>query len=236
MIKTIFRPAAVTLTASEKTSFVPYKESFTYTFEEAGDSVQFEVEKAEEVLYYLMQENGIITVEQILSDNSDIDFSGYVTVTFTNNGEKDAHFVPYNQNFAYTVKAGDSLIMTVREDIANNYYANQGYGDFTVEVGEKEFADFSIIATGCSVNLYHKENGEYVKVTDGEEEGTVIVGDNYKAVAVLGAGKVLDIFKCNGVDIEKATDVADATELTATEEGFSFVAIATGDESSSIVD
>ena len=233
MTRTIYRPAAVTLTAiDKKVAFVPYKESFTYTIEE-GDSVQFEVERAEEVLYYLMQEDGHLAVEEILSDNPSIDFSGYVTVTFTNNNEKDAHFVPYNQNFAFTVKPGDSLVISSKENIANDYYAKLAYGDFTVEVGEKETAEFSIITSDCSVNLYHKENGTYVKVTDGEEEGTVVVGDNYKAVAVLGAGKTLSIFRCNGVDIAKATTVEGATELTATEEGFSIVAVATGDDSSS---
>ena len=233
MIKTIYRPAAVTLTAiDKKVTFVPYKENFTYTIEE-GDSVQFEVEKAEEVLYYLMQEDGHLSVEEILSDNSGIDFNGYVTVTFTNNNDKDAHFVPYNQNFAFTVKPGDSIIMTVKEDIANGYYKKLAYGDFTVEVGEKETAEFSIIASGCSVDIYHLENGAYVKITSGEEEGTVIVGDKYKAVAVVDGGKTLNIFRCNGVDIAKATTVSEATELVATEEGFSFVAIATGDDSSS---
>lgn len=233
MTKTIYRPASVTLTAvRNKVTFVPYKESFTYTID-AGDSVQFEVEKAEEVLYYLMLQNDNLVVTEIVSENSKVDFSNYVTITLTNNNDKDAHFVPYNQNFAFTVKSGDALVMTVKEDIARNYYAKMAYGDFTVDIGDKETADFSIIASGCSVNLYHYENGAYVKVTDGEDEGTVIVGDKYKAVAVIGSGKTLNIFRCNGVDIAKATVVSDATELIATEEGFSIVAIATGDDSSS---
>ena len=153
-----------------------------------------------------------------------------------NNSRKNEGKEPKHKQYPVVDVTGDRskvLVMTVKESIANNYYAKLGYGDFTVEIGEKETAEFSIIASGCSVNLYHKENGSYVKVTDGEEEGTVIVGDNYKAVAVLGAGKTLNIFRCNGVDIAKATTVEGATELVATEEGFSIVAIATGDDSSS---
>ena len=252
MTRTIYRPSAVILTAVDKrVSFVPYKESFTYTIEE-GDSVQFEVEKAEEIFYYLMQESDNLKVEYVASNSEVGNDVVYTTVTITNNGERDFHFVPFNQNFGFTVKAGDTLIFEIPVDIkvgdytyhVADYYKNLAYGDVTVDVEDRETAELDAIVINCGVDVYHLENGSYKKVleirdtvdgsTSYDEDGYVVyVGDKYKFVVVIDGGKTIELLRCNGEDIAKATTVEQATELTATEEGFSVIAIATDSGSSS---
>lgn len=239
MTEIIYRPCSIILTAKDKNvAFVPYKENFSYEIL-AGDSVQFDVKKAEEVMYYLMQANDNLIVEQVASDDvvrSDIP---HTTITITNNNEEDFHFVPFNQNFGFTIKVGDTLIFESPIDIVvgdyayhvADYYKNLAYGDVTIEVEEVETATYDILASGCTVNIYENQSGTYVHINRGQTEGYVKVGTEYK-FTVVSDGEV-SIFRCNGTDLTVTDNVDDADTLVATEEGFELVAVATGDDSSS---
>ena len=241
MTEIIYRPSSIILTAKEKNvAFVPYRENFTYEIL-AGDSVQFEVKKAEEVMYYLMQENDNLTVEYIASNDTVKSDIPHTTITITNNNEKDFNFVPFNQSFGFTVKAGDTLIFESPIDIVvgdyvyhvADYYKNLAYGDVTISVEDVELATYDILASGCTVNIYENQEGAWVHINRGQTDGYVKVGTDYK-FTVVSDGEV-SIFRCNGQDLTITDSVEDADVLIATEEGFSIIAVGHGGDSSGSV-
>ena len=232
MTEIIYRPCSIILTAKDKNvAFVPYKENFSYEIL-AGDSVQFDVKKAEEVMYYLMQARDYLTVEQVASNGIVKSNVPHTTVTITNNNEEDFHFVPFNQNFGFTVKVGDTLIFETPVEYAG-YYKNLAYGDVTIDVEEVETATYDILASRCTVNIYENQNGTYVHINRDQTEGLVKVGTEYKFTVVANGD--VSVFRCNGQDLTITDDWWKADTLVATEDGFSIIAVANGGDSSGSV-
>lgn len=107
-------PGVVKITneSNEVKTFAPYKENFV-TGVPAGYVLELGVKTAGQALYYLQQatEGLSVVFEADYSDagvDDAIHFKDEV-ITIANSSDKAIDFIPYRENFAFTVKAGDSV-------------------------------------------------------------------------------------------------------------------------------
>ena len=129
---TITVPAYIKLVnnSDKVVRFAPYKENFT-TALGAGESLMLVARTLGQVLYYKKQatNNIAVTIEDTPADVTDVDVTyNCITpaiVTITNNSGSDINFVPYRENFQYTIGAGDSLEFEVANAGQAIYYNNQ---------------------------------------------------------------------------------------------------------------
>lgn len=92
--------------------FVPYRENFTYDARSLENGINIETTTAGQALYYM--ENGGVAA----SGAATYELPGKVTLTAT----QDVTFVPYRENFTYTIKKGDSIVIPVKTTGAVLYY------------------------------------------------------------------------------------------------------------------
>lgn len=235
MTNIIYRPCAVTLTATGKdVTFIPYKENFTYTIHD-GDSVQFEVKKAEEVMYYYMQVSDNLSIEQVASNSELSDTVSYTTITINNTSDVDFHFVPFNENFGFTVKSGDSLVFDAPIIVADSYYKNLELDGVSITYDEPSTASFKLNAINCWIKLYKKEADGWSLAGDtkrGITTGALEIGAEYHPTLPDFDFYNVSIFRCNGEDLIITDEPDDSTVLIATEEGFDIIAVGHGGDSS----
>lgn len=137
--KTITTPAKMKISNTSATmskTFVPYRENFNSTLA-AGKSIEFEVERSGQVLYYLAQATEGLTVTQI--ENFDEASSNIIviptpaTITLTNTSSTVSKtFVPYRENFTTSIPAGDSVVLSVKTVGQVLYYLAQATEGLTV--------------------------------------------------------------------------------------------------------
>lgn len=130
---TIKLPAYVTLknVSANAVKFAPYKENFNTTLG-AGESLVLVAETAGQVFYYLKQANDAITVAQ--ADTKAVGATYDVcateakpaTVVVTNKAEVPMNFVPYRENFQFTVGKGEAYTFSATTAGQAIYYMNQG--------------------------------------------------------------------------------------------------------------
>ena len=123
----------------ENTLTVPFTFTVYHTDEQftlqAGESVAFDIKTYGEYTYY---ENICETVDLHVYELE------IVTYNFTDGGGEysrmsksiltDTTFVPYRENFTYTVKSGDTLIMPIDSLAKGAYYVNLGVGDVVNDI------------------------------------------------------------------------------------------------------
>ena len=138
-------PAYVTLTnkSSEAVKFAPYKENFNTTLG-AGESLVLAAETAGQVFYYLKQANAALEVVQSATKTAGATYdvcataANPATVTITNKASFDMDFVPYRENFQYTVKPSEVFTFDATTAGQVIYYMNQDVdGMLDVTVGGK---------------------------------------------------------------------------------------------------
>lgn len=129
---TIKLPAYVTLknNSAAAVKFAPYKENFNTTLG-AGESLVLAATTAGQVFYYLRQANDALAVTQ-----SDTKAPGATydvcateakpaTVVITNNAERPMDFIPYRENFSFTLEDGDAYTFSATTAGQAIYYMNQ---------------------------------------------------------------------------------------------------------------
>lgn len=132
---TITVPAQVRLVNNSDATvrFAPYKENFT-TALGAGESLVLVAKTLGQVLYYKKQATNSISVTTL--DTEDDGYAATIaattyncitpaTVTITNNSTSPINFVPYRENFQYTINGGDALEFEIANAGQAIYYNNQ---------------------------------------------------------------------------------------------------------------
>jgi hypothetical protein len=133
----IVTPAKIQIknTTEAVKSFVPYKENFM-THIAAGTGIEFEVETAGQVLYFLDQATEGLEVAQIADftsgDDTIVKLNVPATITITNVSDKTVGFVPYRENFQHDIVAGDVVTLQAKTVGQVLYYLAQGSKDLTV--------------------------------------------------------------------------------------------------------
>lgn len=150
MAEPIKLPAYVTLT--NKTTgivkFAPYKENFNTTLR-GGEKLVLTATTVGQVLYYLMQASDSLKVERF--DTKPVETFDYdvcatqenpVPITITNNSNRAMSFVPYRENFQYTLAAGESCEFDATTAGQVIYYMNQDVdGVLDVKPGEQKVGE-----------------------------------------------------------------------------------------------
>ena len=67
---------------------------------------------------------------------ANVEFKLPCYVTLTNKTDKDIRFIPYKENFATTIEAGEGICLAVETAGAVFYYLNQAKAGLTVETAE----------------------------------------------------------------------------------------------------
>ena len=117
--------------------FVPYKENFT-TALAAKSGIEFEVQTAGQVLYFLKQATEGLEVKVIneftSGDGTIKKLNVPAKVTLTNVGEEVVGFVPYRENFQFNIEKDGKVELTATTAGQVLYYLAQGVaGKLTVE-------------------------------------------------------------------------------------------------------
>ena len=117
--------------------FVPYKENFT-TALAAKSGIEFEVQTAGQVLYFLNQatEGLEVAVIDAFTEGDDTikKLNVPAKVTLTNVGEEVVGFVPYRENFQFDIEKDGKVELTATTAGQVLYYLAQGIADkLTVE-------------------------------------------------------------------------------------------------------
>ena len=117
--------------------FVPYKENFT-TALAAKSGIEFEVQTAGQVLYFLKQATEGLEVKVIneFTSNDETIKKLNVTakVTLTNVSEEVVGFIPYRENFQFNIEKDGKVELTATTAGQVLYYLAQGVtGKLTVE-------------------------------------------------------------------------------------------------------
>ena len=120
--------------------FVPYKENFT-TALAAKSGIEFEVQTAGQVLYFLNQATDGLEVKVIDAFTADDEtikkLNVPAKVTLTNVGEEVVGFVPYRENFQFDIEKDGTVELTATTAGQVLYYLAQGIADkLTVEQEE----------------------------------------------------------------------------------------------------
>lgn len=146
MAEPIKLPAYVTLTNKTNgiVKFAPYKENFNTTLR-GGETLVLTATTVGQVLYYLMQASDSLKVER--ADAKPEAAATYdvcatqenpVSITITNNSDRAMNFVPYRENFQYTLAANESCEFDATTAGQVIYYMNQDVdGVLDVKVGTK---------------------------------------------------------------------------------------------------
>ncbi len=128
-------PSVVILRNVSETSktFVPYKENFV-TSMPADYSLELGVKTAGQALYYLQQATDGLTVSFGETEEEVDDSIAYENevITMTNISDIDVDFMPYKENYSYTIKAGDTLKITADSVGQVLYYLAQATDKLTV--------------------------------------------------------------------------------------------------------
>lgn len=117
--------------------FVPYKENFT-TALAAKSGIEFEVQTAGQVLYFLNQATEgleVKVINEFTSDDGTIKkLNVPAKVTLTNVGEEVVGFVPYRENFQFNIEKDGKVELTATTAGQVLYYLAQGIANkLTVE-------------------------------------------------------------------------------------------------------
>ena len=117
--------------------FVPYKENFT-TALAAKSGIEFEVQTAGQVLYFLNQATEGLEVKVIneftSNDETIKKLNVPAKVTLTNVGEEVVGFVPYRENFQFNIEKDGKVELTATTAGQVLYYLAQGIANkLTVE-------------------------------------------------------------------------------------------------------
>lgn len=117
--------------------FVPYKENFT-TALAAKSGIEFEVQTAGQVLYFLNQATEgleVKVINEFTSDDATIKkLNVPAKVTLTNVGEEVVGFVPYRENFQFNIEKDGKVELTATTAGQVLYYLAQGIANkLTVE-------------------------------------------------------------------------------------------------------
>lgn len=135
-------PANIKLanTSDRAISFVPYRENFVTTLAK-GVTLEFPVDKAGQVLYYLQQATEGFAVSQIASFDSASEtvkvFETPAVMTIANTSDVVKAFVPYRENFNVDVKAGDTYKVEASTIGQILYYMAQATEGLTVSYAKK---------------------------------------------------------------------------------------------------
>lgn len=117
--------------------FVPYKENFT-TALAAKSGIEFEVQTAGQVLYFLKQATEGLEVKVIneftSNDETIKKLNVPAKVTLTNVSEEVVGFIPYRENFQFNIEKDGKVELTATTAGQVLYYLAQGVaGKLTVE-------------------------------------------------------------------------------------------------------
>ena len=120
--------------------FVPYRENFVTSLAK-GKAIEFSVDRAGQVLYYLKQATPELVVKQITnftaSDGNTTVLETPAIMTLENKSELVKSFQPYKENFIVDVKGGDKYEIEVSTLGQILYYLAQGTTDLTVTYAKK---------------------------------------------------------------------------------------------------
>lgn len=139
---TIKVPAKIKIvnTAERAMSFVPYRENFTSVLAK-GKTIEFPVDRAGQVLYYLKQATEGLTVTQITNfdsaTNDILIFETPAIMTLENTSSVIKTFQPYKENFTVDVNAGDKYEVEVSTIGQILYYLAQETEGLTVKYDKK---------------------------------------------------------------------------------------------------
>ena len=127
-------------TSTRAMSFAPYRENFASVLA-AGKAIEFSVDRAGQVLYYLKQATPELVVKQITnftaSDGNTTVLETPAIMTLENKSELVKSFQPYKENFIVDVKGGDKYEIEVSTLGQILYYLAQGTADLTVTYAKK---------------------------------------------------------------------------------------------------
>lgn len=148
--KTIKLPAYVTLTnkTTGVVKFAPYKENFN-TKLRANESLVLTATTAGQVLYYLMQASDALDVKQdeekpSVAATYDVCATpdAPVSITITNKSNRPMNFVPYRENFQFTLQPAEVYAFDATTAGQVIYYMNQDVdGVLDVKVGTKSVGE-----------------------------------------------------------------------------------------------
>ena len=124
--------------------FIPYRENFKVTI--PGNShVLFPVMTTGQVLYYFNQQYGDLNI-RIFDASTEQEMDNFIPVhpanssddayviTLSNTSEKVINFIPYKENFAVDIAAGDEMEITVSNVGQVFYYMAQQTDGLEVDV------------------------------------------------------------------------------------------------------
>ncbi len=139
---TIKVPAKIKIvnTSDRAIGFVPYRENFVSSLAK-GKTIEFPVDRAGQVLYYLDQTTDGLTVSQIASFDSGENILVFETpaiMTIENTSTIVKAFQPYKENFTVDVVAGDKYEIEVSTIGQILYYLAQATDGLKVTYAKKE--------------------------------------------------------------------------------------------------
>ena len=121
-------------------SFAPYRENFTSVLA-AGKAIEFSVDRAGQVLYYLQQATDELVVKQLTaftaSDANTTVLETPALMTIENTSEAVKSFQPYKENFVIDVNAEDKYVIEVSTLGQILYYLAQATDGLTVTYAKK---------------------------------------------------------------------------------------------------
>ena len=114
--------------------FIPYKENFV-TPVAKGDVYKISVYTLGQYLYYIKQ--GFMTAAEAAEKSVTATYTIYAPaqITITNNTDKVMNFIPYRENFSYSLAAGAAISFVSKTAGQTLYYMAQDTNEVGVEGG-----------------------------------------------------------------------------------------------------